>query len=335
LCNFQRKCGNVAANVIPNLMAFGQYCAEVSSKELFVVQFQPSCIKSCCCCCCCCAYNVGESCFEVNIEADSYDITEFPHDDKPRPYLCTLCDKRLASRESLSIHTRAHSEENWYSCSQCDKCYSNLYSFKVHMNIHRSKYNCPECGKGSQSKQALAVHRRSHSGEKPFECTVCSKLFSTLGVLRKHSRIHSGEKPYKCHVCHKAFSQCSALNSHMRVHTGDEAYKCSQCRKSFTTFSRLQTHEHRVHSSRRSYDSHTIEMRTEADSNDITERSHDDTPTIGMLVSLHSSVSVICSLFPLLTCCVCVVKDSVVSCLLLSVFVLQFYVISHQRYCLL
>ena len=65
----------------------------------------------------------------------------------------------------------------------------------------------------------LAVHRWSHSGEKPFECTVCSKRSTTSGELVAHSRIHSGEKPYKCHVCEKAFSQSSNLHAHFRVHT--------------------------------------------------------------------------------------------------------------------
>jgi len=57
--------------------------------------------------------STGESSFEVKTEADSNDITEHPRDDKPstfevkteikteadvsdykpRPYLCTVCDK--------------------------------------------------------------------------------------------------------------------------------------------------------------------------------------------------------------------------------------------------
>jgi len=35
----------------------------------------------------------GKSSFEVNVEANSTDITEHRHDDKSRPYLCTVCDK--------------------------------------------------------------------------------------------------------------------------------------------------------------------------------------------------------------------------------------------------
>ena len=40
-----------------------------------------------------CAYYTGESSVEVKTEADSNDITEHPHDDKPTP--CTVCDKRF------------------------------------------------------------------------------------------------------------------------------------------------------------------------------------------------------------------------------------------------
>jgi len=40
--------------------------------------------------------------FEVKIEADSNDIIKHPDDDKPRPYLCTVCDKRFTRKGSLN-----------------------------------------------------------------------------------------------------------------------------------------------------------------------------------------------------------------------------------------
>jgi len=206
----------------------------------------------------------------VKIEADNNDITEHPHD-----------DKEFATRETLSLHKRAHNEQNWYSCSQCDKRFSHHQSLSRHMNVHSSKYKCTECGKCFKGSNALTVHMRSHSGEKPFECSLCSKRFTTSSNLVQHRRHHSGDESlYKCHLCGKAFIESESLSTHMRVHVGDELYKCSFCEKSFTTSSDLQAHN--VHSNRRPYDCCNIEVKTEAGSNDITECFHDDRPISGM-----------------------------------------------------
>jgi len=193
-------------------------------------------------------YIGGESSFEVKIEADSDDIIEQPHDDKPRPYLCTVCDKRFTTKGSLNAHKQIHTAGKLYSCSQCEKQFQTQRYLNRHMNVHSSKYKCTECGKCFSSNHALTEHRRSHSGEKSFECTIYSKQFTQSSHLVVHSKVHSAEKPYKCHECDKMFIEFGSLNRHMRVHTGDKPYKCSLCDKSFNQSSNLQEHKHSVHS---------------------------------------------------------------------------------------
>ena len=63
----------------------------------------------------------GESSVEAESEADSNDVTERPRDDKAKPYLCTLCNKRFTTKRCLARHRELHREEKLYSCSQCEK----------------------------------------------------------------------------------------------------------------------------------------------------------------------------------------------------------------------
>ena len=83
--------------------------------------------------------------FEIKIE----DITE--HDDKPRPYLCIVCDRRFSTQYSLNRHKRIHSVDYLYSCNECEKSYSCLRTLTHHKNIHTGKYKCTECGECCQS----------------------------------------------------------------------------------------------------------------------------------------------------------------------------------------
>jgi len=190
----------------------------------------------------------------VKIEADINDISEHPHDDKPRPYVCMMCDKCYTSKVGLNVHKRKHTVEKSCSCTLCEKQFPNKHYLKLHMVIHSDKYMCTECGKCFRNKPQLTVHRRSHSGEKLFECHICRKRFTRSDSLHDHSRIHSGEKPYKCHLCDKAFIRSGKLSAHMRVHMGDKPYKCSLCNKCFGYTGDLQRHKRCVHSNRRLYE---------------------------------------------------------------------------------
>ena len=183
-------------------------------------------------------------------EANSSDVGGRPHE----AHLSTVFDRQFTPRQHLNIHASSQATDSTYCCPHCEISFLSQHSLVLHMNIHSVKYKCTECGRCCHSSYYLAVHRRSHSGEKPFECTVCSKRFTTSGSLVRHSRIHSGEKPYKCHVCDKAFGRSGHLNTHMRVHTGEKPLKCSLCDKSFSTSSSLQRHRRRVHSNSRPYE---------------------------------------------------------------------------------
>ncbi|XP_070814784.1 zinc finger protein Eos-like isoform X1 [Chaetodon trifascialis] len=115
------------------------------------------------------------------------------------------------------------------------------------------KLKCEICGMICIGPNVLMVHKRSHTGERPFQCNQCGASFTQKGNLLRHIKLHSGEKPFKCPFCSYACRRRDALTGHLRTHavsspTVGKPYKCSYCGRSYKQQSTLEEHRERCHS---------------------------------------------------------------------------------------
>ncbi|XP_036103520.1 DNA-binding protein Ikaros isoform X1 [Molossus molossus] len=115
------------------------------------------------------------------------------------------------------------------------------------IRLPNGKLKCDVCGIVCIGPNVLMVHKRSHTGERPFQCNQCGASFTQKGNLLRHIKLHSGEKPFKCHLCNYACRRRDALTGHLRTHSVGKPHKCGYCGRSYKQRSSLEEHKERCH----------------------------------------------------------------------------------------
>ncbi|XP_067465608.1 DNA-binding protein Ikaros isoform X3 [Thunnus thynnus] len=115
------------------------------------------------------------------------------------------------------------------------------------IRLPNGKLKCDICGIICIGPNVLMVHKRSHTGERPFQCSQCGASFTQKGNLLRHIKLHSGEKPFKCHLCNYACRRRDALTGHLRTHSVGKPHKCAYCGRSYKQRSSLEEHKERCH----------------------------------------------------------------------------------------
>ncbi|KAM9704896.1 uncharacterized protein ACNS7B_001296 isoform 2-T2 [Menidia menidia] len=191
----------------------------------------------------------GQDCGEILQDAAAPDSPAHT----PRPsFQCSSCEKRYASKASLTAHQRLHTGQTPYLCPHCGQGFRSSSSLDLHVRTHTGErpHRCHVCGK--TSIQHLARHMRMHRGEKNHPCAECGKAFLSSGELKLHTRSHTGERPHTCKQCGKGFVAKCHLTVHARRHTGESPYRCALCPKSFATLKAQKKHQN-IHSSKKSF----------------------------------------------------------------------------------
>ncbi|XP_073831435.1 uncharacterized protein [Musca autumnalis] len=225
-------------------------------------------------------------------------------------FICTICQKQLSSKYTLTQHILMHRDEKPHVCNQCGKRFTAPHTLKDHMERHTVKkyqctkcplrfkiisdlkkhhithenirpYVCDLCGSKFTKSCSLRRHKMRHSGEKTHLCDHCGMGFLTAHHLSRHVRTHTGEKPYKCKYCDRAYAQSNDLNKHLRTHVGENTYMCKECPQAFKYLAELQHHIWEEHckkslepQQKEEVDNDTVHRQQQELSNVTSEESH-------------------------------------------------------------
>lgn len=86
--------------------------------------------------------------------------------------------------------------------------------------------------------KVIAMHYRTHTGEKPLLCDICGLHFRESSNLTKHRRTHDSKGMYECDICNRDFNRLDQLRRHLNSNHKDSPERVEEVLKKLKPNSR-------------------------------------------------------------------------------------------------
>lgn len=204
---------------------------------------------------------------------------------KKDEYHCDICARVFTSLARIQQHMDArHTKpaKRPPSPQLCSICGKYIRAMKMHLKIFHSTerpFKCDYCDASFKRKAHRDIHKRQHTGEKPYVnqsemfrffmkslrkvsenheihtffsflgnfsqiCHLCGRTYLTQTILSSHvNQSHLNLKPHKCDQCENAYRQQYQLKDHINLHhLNQKLYRCEICDRRFGTRKHLKQH---------------------------------------------------------------------------------------------